>query len=160
MLRACGAAPFSNIAGASFFKPHLCLCSLVHVVDNFYNHESKHEWRKHLAARLLQLHLSQHELLNEVSEGFSARAQIFGSSLPPALSPNITPFFTLLTLPYVCACLLANSQLLTAMAEVQITVVQEMMQKLWIKQQPLLLLVGTWPSVASKAVHAPHFFFC
>jgi len=42
------------------------------------------------------------------------------------------------------ACLSSRSQLLTAMAEVQITTLEEMMQKLWIKQRPLLLLVGTW----------------
>jgi len=66
-------------------------------VGDFFNNESKHEWRKHLAARLLQLHLAQHELLNE---------------------------------------------LLTAMADVQITVLEEIMQKLWINQHPMLLIVA------------------
>ena len=38
--------------------------------------------------------------------------------------------------------LVVLSQLLTAMAKVHVTVLEEMTQKLWIKQQPLLLLTG------------------
>ncbi len=72
--------------------------SLVHAVAEFYNHESKHVWRKHLAARLLQLHLNQHELLNEVSFLFAA---VRGCSFP-----SLPPFSPLLTVPRVCAAFL------------------------------------------------------
>ena len=78
------------------------------------------------------LHLHEHQLMDEVS----AKSLSFTHS--PFLS---APIMSSRALP--CASSFCPpAQLLTAMAKVHVTVLEEMMQKLWIKQQPLLLLTG------------------
>jgi len=58
----------------------MCVCVWLCAVREFYSHEAKHEWRTLLAARLLQLHRNEHELLDEV--GFPACGEITHGILP------------------------------------------------------------------------------
>ena len=74
-----------NIARRCVAEAHsvyVWLCA----VREFYSHEAKHEWRTLLAARLLQLHRNEHELLDEV--GLPARFRVWRDR---AWCPSLLP---------------------------------------------------------------------